>query len=270
MKRLCLMSFLVTIFGLVLINSCSNEFSTSTEVDLSVTSFNESKSIIITEEIVSIIEYCSLLEVNELDSTKFIVNIEEGDSLDSSVYTIIFGKNGFKNYRGNILKGKLIASYSNSKLVQETTNNVTLDHFSINDDSIKKNITVLFSSITPNSLIITTKDTIILKDGKTIISKSKLTRKRIINNNSFAIYWNDQFSITGTSGGINTEGKAYTNTIDQSNPLIINGNFPFFVKGTQIISSEDLSSIIDYGDGTKDSIATVTINGVTKEITVKR
>ena len=59
-------------------------------------------------------------------------------------------------------------------------------------------------------------------------------------------------------------------TIDDNNPLIITGRYHYFVKGTVVITTENNSAVIDYGDGTKDNLATITINGVTKQFTMRK
>jgi hypothetical protein len=58
--------------------------------------------------------------------------------------------------------------------------------------------------------------------------------------------------------------------IQDSNPLIVNGNYPYFTKGSVVITTDSKTVLVDYGDGTKDNKATATVNGVTKEFTLKK
>jgi len=58
--------------------------------------------------------------------------------------------------------------------------------------------------------------------------------------------------------------------IQDTNPLIISGNFPYFTKGSVVITTDNKTVLVDYGDGTKDAIATATINGVTKQFNLKK
>ena len=53
-------------------------------------------------------------------------------------------------------------------------------------------------------------------------------------------------------------------------PLEIDGIWPVFVAGTMELTTEKRSVITDYGDGTRDMKATVTVDGVTKTISLRK
>lgn len=84
------------------------------------------------------------------------------------------------------------------------------------------------------------------------------------------MYWVDTYSIFGTANGVNEKGEAYTMSIDAANPLIIGDGFPFFTKGKEIISSGNNTEVLDYGDGTKDSKVTTTLNGVSEDFDLNK
>ena len=102
-------------------------------------------------------------------------------------------------------------------------------------------------------------------DGSKVIWNSERVRTRILNTDVSVKY-----SITGSSNGINGNGVAYTMEIDPTKPLVIGTGCPYFVSGAVIITTEKRSALLDYGDGTADAIATLTINGVTKEIKLRK
>ena len=78
-----------------------------------------------------------------------------------------------------------------------------------------------------------------------------------------------EYSVTGASNGINRKGIAYTTTIQR--PLIKSSTcFKYFTAGTVNISNDrGRTMVLDYGNGTCDNIATVTVNGRTKTITLR-
>jgi len=58
-------------------------------------------------------------------------------------------------------------------------------------------------------------------------------------------------------------------TVEITRPLIEYNNFKFFVQGTVTTTTQTKTAVLDYGDGTLDNKATLTINGVTKNITLR-
>ena len=78
-----------------------------------------------------------------------------------------------------------------------------------------------------------------------------------------------EYSVTGTSTGINRKGVGYTAAIQM--PLIKSSTcFKYFTAGTVNISdTKGKTMLLDYGNGTCDALATVTMNGRTKTITLR-
>ena len=71
----------------------------------------------------------------------------------------------------------------------------------------------------------------------------------------------------GSAQGTNFEGENFSMTI--TTPLIKSAGCFFITQGVQEISPAGKSTrVIDYGDGTCDDIATVTVDGESKEITI--
>lgn len=78
----------------------------------------------------------------------------------------------------------------------------------------------------------------------------------------------DVFSITGSASGTNSKGNTFTKLVTK--PLIRQLACPFIVSGTVQIteSTKKFTRVLDYGDGACDNLATITINGVSKPITL--
>jgi hypothetical protein len=76
------------------------------------------------------------------------------------------------------------------------------------------------------------------------------------------LYWDDVFSTTGSSSGKDRNGKPYTVTI--TSPIIKRATCSWMESGTLVLTPSGFSArTIDYGSGTCDSKATLTINGNT-------
>ena len=78
--------------------------------------------------------------------------------------------------------------------------------------------------------------------------------------------------VTGFSNGTLADGTAISSEIIE--PLVRiyqQGCFKYFVSGIrQIIKGDEPEITIDYGDGTCDNLVTVTKDGVSKEVEIKR
>lgn len=80
--------------------------------------------------------------------------------------------------------------------------------------------------------------------------------------------WDDVFEIEGQSSGIKRNNKAYTRTI--TSPLVKPRNCRWFVQGTLEMVTGEKTATLDYGNGNCDRLATLTVNGVSKEIRLRR
>ncbi len=281
MKKLNLLTALVLGFGLTTLVSCNGNLNVGTDAAMTVTASDEAQVASINDEILSNVDdYAQTFDVAGYQKAKAMIDSAvvtiTVDNPDPKVFpkkiTIDFGT-GFIGRRGNTLKGKLIVTLSDRMSKVGSVRTITYDNFYVNDNKIMGSKTVtnngLNADLQPNFSTVA-KDSILHADGKLVTWNSNRTRTRTDNNDTPFIYWDDTYSITGSSSGVNAKGVAYINTIDETNPLISIGGYPFFVKGSVIMTTENRTAVMDYGDGTKDNKATLTVNGVTKNITLKR
>ena len=281
MKKVNFLAIIAISFSLSAMFSCNENLDLGTNAALMVTATDEAQVASINDEVInSVDQYALEFENAGYKKVKSVINVDTVivtvDNSDPKVFpkviTLDFG-NGFTGKRGNVLKGKIIVTISNRMSLAGSTRTITYDNFYVNDNKVAGVKTVTNNGLNAESqpsMTTVCNDTITRTDGKVVTWNSNRTRTRIDNNDTPQVYWDDTFAITGSSSGMNAKGLAYTNTIDETNPLIMVGGWPFFVKGTVIMESEKRTAVMDYGDGTKDKIATLTINGVTKEITLKR
>ena len=208
-------------------------------------------------------------EVSATESDSVIVTVDRPDALSfPKVVTIDYGSTGFTGKRGNIFKGKLIVTISNKMDIVGSTKTITFENFSINGNTLNGAKVITYKG--EDSWTISANDTLTRADGTLVTWSTERTRTRLDDNQTPDIKWDDNFAITGSASGVNAKGKAYTMTIDDANPLIIGGGYPHFTKGKVTITSDTKHISMDYGDGTKDDQATVTVHGKTKQITLKK
>jgi hypothetical protein len=189
-----------------------------------------------------------------------VVTLEEPDHESfPKIITIDFGTNGFVGKRLNVLKGKIIVTISSKH-----TRTYTFDKFSINDNKIKGSKYESFNG--SDTWTYSDKDTIVLVNGNTYIRHTNRVHKLLDFNNTPFIFNDDTYAITGDIMGVNPDGKVYTMTALEDAPLVAYTGYNYFIKGKLNISYEGKSAVVDFGEGAHDSVATVTMDGETKEI----
>jgi len=105
-------------------------------------------------------------------------------------------------------------------------------------------------------------------DGSTITRTSNITRTWTAGIGTPLFIWDDEFSISGTTSGTTRRGVEYSLNITK--PLIHRMSCLWLVEGAITVTHGQNSFVLDYGNGVCDNLATVTANGITKEITLPR
>lgn len=104
-------------------------------------------------------------------------------------------------------------------------------------------------------------DTIILANNNIWVRNTTRTRKWIDDNGTPDVWTDDKYSFTGTTYGTNPKGDKYSIVIDDFNPLIISGMHKYYVSGVITTTTKSGEAILDFGDGTEENIATISVNG---------
>ena len=107
-------------------------------------------------------------------------------------------------------------------------------------------------------------DTTKTESGTTVIRNSERLRTCVDNNNTANIYTDDTYSYQGASSGVNKYNVAYKMQITK--PLIAVSGYKYYTSGTAVTTTSNGVRTIDYGNGDLDSLATVTTNGVSKQV----
>ncbi len=176
--------------------------------------------------------------------------------------TVDFGTVGCTLPNGNVLKGKIITSFTH--IPQQTTHVIsyTFDNFYHNNKKITGNRTVT-RTILANGHPQATIDlnmSVTYPNGNIYTRVGQRVREFIEGYNT--IPWIDNvYKITGSWSTTFPSGAVRQTTILE--PLRIRLNCNYIVKGSMQIVYNSNTLLIDFGDGTCDAVATGTYNGGT-------
>lgn len=106
-------------------------------------------------------------------------------------------------------------------------------------------------------------------DGSSITWSSDRVRKMVAGDDTPLNFMDDSYEITGTSSGVNSAGQSYSFATET--PLLKSVGCQWIKSGKLAIKREGKKdAVVDYGDGTCDDKATLTVGTWTKDITAKK
>jgi hypothetical protein len=202
-----------------------------------------------------------------------VVTLESGPNSTiedpNGVITIDFGTTGCQDGRGNTRTGKLILTYDGRRFqpgstVVLTTNNYTINGIKLEGTRTLTNVTGS-NTETPkfNAVLVGGKATFL--DGSFATRASNITWQWDRNDSGAA---DDELTINPASAeGVTRGGREYTVTVLE--PLVYRRFCGIAVDGVKkyvIDGSKEIT--INYGDGECDKEVTITVNGVTRDISV--
>lgn len=177
--------------------------------------------------------------------------------------TIKYGDddNGCLDNDGRIRKGKIIAVFNNKKWNENgATVNITLDDYYVGNIKYEGNMLLTkINNSTLNYVVSGAK----CSDGTfTIEYECNKTIEQTKGINTPDNWLDDEYKFTGTSAGVNRNGKKFTTKIVE--PLIKKNSCKWIDSGIIEVTPEGLATrSFNFGNGTCDDKATVTINGNT-------
>ena len=171
---------------------------------------------------------------------------------------------------GRIRSGKIIVKASSFKLFpsvrQKTFENFMVDGRKI-EGTVSKTIQKDLINISRTANIKENIQIINTVKGDTISRVSDMTR--LYKMNVLADKTDDQTLTWGSAVNTRTNGVSSTKTIAEATPLLFQASCRHIVSGiASFENSLGRKWSIDYGDGTCDDKATLTVNGKSKEITI--
>lgn len=202
----------------------------------------------------------------------------------SWIRTVDFGTTGCTLPNGNILKGKIIISFVNDFTLKEIVITHTLDGFYHNDKKIEGTQTItrilksteLLADIHPVNTL-TLKLKITSKEGKVYERTGTRVREMVGGFGTVGTWEDNVYLVWGYSQSKLANGTTH-NTKIEANPLrfVATCKLPFPIKGTinhiktNAENGNIIESTLDFGDGNCDAIATLTVNGISKVIELKK
>jgi hypothetical protein len=182
--------------------------------------------------------------------------------------TIDFGT-GCLGKDGKLRKGKIVSIYTGPMFIPGSKTSTTFVDYSVDSFKIEGTHSVENTS-TSNKRGWTVK----VIDGKITNTNSGNWKKwsgvkshTQVEGNGTPLYpFDDVFKITGSAEGSNSAGNSWTSEI--TDPLVKKLTCHWFVKGIVNITRNTNTAVLDYGDGTCDNKAVITINGTAHNITL--
>ncbi len=186
------------------------------------------------------------------------------------VVTIDFGMDGCTGRNGAVRKGKIIVTVTGYFLKEGSKRIITFENYSVNDYQISgsKTVTNMGQNDAGNWVRkIEVDGKVVTPEAQEITRVATREREWIEGADTPLFFWDDVFSITGHASGVNRKGVAYETEITKA--LIKARNCRWIQEGTVKITTENGTVSLDYGDGTCDNVAVLTVNGEEKEIKFK-
>lgn len=189
---------------------------------------------------------------------------------NSIVVTIDFGEENCEGPDGKLRRGKIIITRSGRYWDGAVRVVYTFENFFVNNNQllgIKEFTGYINDDGNRASSMIIDGSIILADDAGTITWKSERHRVVVEGSNTW-IKADDRIEVTGFSNGVNAAGETFSSEIIE--PLVRiyqDGCFRFYVAGiVKILKANGTEVVINYGDGTCDNLAEVTIDGVTQII----
>ncbi len=198
--------------------------------------------------------------------------LEISFDLSSQPYKLIldFGTTNCLCEDGLYRRGKIVVWYEagiGDSLAALTT---TLDNFFVNDNQITGTRILKNKGHNQAGHInwdVTVDGTIILASGEGTITYQAAHNSEMTEGEYTPAFNDNVFSITGSANGTTITGQAFSSVI--TTPLISKATCTYFVSGViEITPAAQPVRVLNYGNGDCDNKATVTVSGITFEITL--
>ena len=186
------------------------------------------------------------------------------------VITIDFGPVNCLGNDGHWRRGQIIVTYTGPYWAAGSVKTIGFNGYHIDDNAVTGTRTVTNNGQNAAGNFNWTIDVVnftITKPNGNWFSRNSNRNREMIQGYGTMNPWDDVYLITGTANGQKSNGHSMTSTI--INALRKEVGCQWIVSGTMDMAPNNLPvRTIDFGSGTCDNIATVTINGVSHTITL--
>ena len=192
--------------------------------------------------------------------------------------TIDFGTTGCTLNNGNIVRGKIIITFVYQPSATSHTVTYTFDNFYHNNikfvgtKTFTRSMTAATATSAPHPIVVMQLEmTITMPNGDVYTRVGSRTRELVEGFNTENIFLDNIYRITGSWTTTNQNGNQHTATITE--PLMakmscIVVNKPILARGIITFVRNNVTSILNYGNGECDNLAVFTINGVSFTIVI--
>jgi hypothetical protein len=188
------------------------------------------------------------------------------DTTFPKTLTIDFGTVNCEDAYGIQRRGKVIATTTGFYRDAGTIITITTENYYVNDYKVEGNKSVTNNGLNSDNqtyfTIVISGAVITYPNGDVASYESNRVRTWVIGEATQGLLGilDDEYDITGTASGINREGRPYSMTVTSA--LRVAVLCRWVKQGSIEIQPEDLYvRTVDFGDGTCDREASVTING---------
>ncbi|HTB24267.1 MAG TPA: hypothetical protein VK711_02805 [Puia sp.] len=186
--------------------------------------------------------------------------------------TLDFGT-GCTSADGVLRTGKLTYVFSGPLLFPGTTASVTFTNYTVNGYGIQGSYNITNTSSDSTGISINTQvinGIITYPDATNYHYSHNRTYTMIAGSSTVFDISDDVYSITGNSSFSNSEGSSIVWTIASASPLIKAVNCHYISKGiVNFVYNQSVNGSIDFGDGTCDNAATITVGSISEPITLR-
>jgi hypothetical protein len=193
--------------------------------------------------------------------------VETTFSGDTVIHTITFTDfvNGNSQFE-RVKNGTIVVKVLGRPFEETFWRQITFNDFTVNGNLVE-GVKVIEKIGEYQFTISLTDGKITFTDETTYTRNFERTRTWVAGFETPFYVWDDEFEIEGTASGINRNEKVYTHTI--TNPLRIKRSCRWIVQGTIEMMVDEQLAVLDYGDGTCDRFATLTVDGETWTIRLR-
>ncbi len=187
--------------------------------------------------------------------------------------TIDYGPDGVTGPYGHVRKGKIIVQISAPLKTVGSVRTVSHQDFFIDDVRVEGTVSLTNQGPNGSGQNIYLRNVVGRKltfpSGKTINWNANQIITQLEGNATPDIRLDDVWSILGTSSGTNRSGKQFN--VSTPDALVFKFTCPWIVQGSILLSVDNNSLSIDYGDGNCNNDALLTLpDGTTRNIKIRR
>ena len=184
------------------------------------------------------------------------------------IITIDFGPVNCLGNDGHWRRGQIIVTYTGPYWAAGSVRTIGFNGYHVDDNSITGTRTVTNNGQNSSGNYNWTIDVVnftITKPNGNWFSRNSNRNREMIQGYGTINPWDDVYLITGTANGQKSNGHTLNTTI--TNALRKEVGCKWIVSGTMDMAPNNLPvKTVDFGNGTCDNIATVTVNGISHTI----